>query len=284
MKTARPFALFALAALTVACGEVAEPGLPQGAEPTETAAPLSFDAEARVAPVGFAAPRAHINQPALSVVGQRVATPSFNFKAPAESAPERGDQGTVEVTDPAAEAVDSRRLAHGDLCTVSAFAWGEDCSRSDSAACALKGYWGEVSDANGQVRVGATKAVVFTSADALAAALPADAPAEALTGDLVDPSSTELDALGAELVALSLNLRFSEHDLAGSFPLGQAVITQGAFNGWRVDDVFAYAQHQYGAEVAQNATSSAHLDALTVALRSINNAAPDCAAPAWMRR
>ena len=175
-------------------------------------------------------------------------------------------------------------MAQGDLCTVSAYAWGEDCSRSDSAACALKAYWGEVSDAQGQVRVGATKAVVFTSADALAAALPADAPAEALTADLVDPSSTELDALGAELVALSLNLRFSEHDLAGSFPLGQAVITEGAFNGWRVDEVFAHAQHQYGAEVAQNATSSAHLDALTVALRSINNAAPDCAAPAWMRR
>ena len=175
-------------------------------------------------------------------------------------------------------------MAQGDLCTVSAYAWGEDCIRSDSAACALKGYWAEVSDANGQVRVGATKAVVFTSAEALAAALPADAPAEALTGDMVDPSSTELDALGAELVALSLNLRFSEHDLSGSFPLGQAVITQGPFNGWRVDDVFAYAQHQYGAEVAQHATSSAHLDALTVALRSINNAAPDCAAPAWMRR
>jgi len=284
MTTTRPFALFALATLTVACGEYTEPGVPQGAEPTEASAPLSFDAEARVAPVGFAAPRARIHQPALGVVGERVVTPSFNFKASAESAPERGEQGTVEVPEDTAEPVDTRRLAQGDLCTVNVAGWGEACSTSDSAACALKGHWAELVGSAGTLRVGATKAVVFTSADAVAAALPADAPAEALTGDLVDPSSTELDALGAELIALSLNLSFSDNDLAGSFPLGQAVITQGTFNGWRIDDLFAFAQHQYGAEVAQNATSSAHLDALTVALRSVNNAAPDCAAPAWMRR
>jgi hypothetical protein len=77
-------------------------------------------------------------------------------------------------------------------------------------------------------------------------------------------------------------LRFSEQRLAGSFPLANAVVTQGQFYGWRVDEIFAHAQHLYGAEVSGSAT--AQLDTLTQALRSINNAAPDCAAPAWMRR
>jgi len=284
MKTVRPFALVAVAALTVACGEAVEPGLPQGAQAPEAQAALSFDAQGRVETVGFDAPsnRAVAALPGLSVVAERVGTPAFNFKAPAEAAPERGEQGTVEVVGDEVNPVDTRRLEQGDVCTVNAQAWGEACSRSDSAACALKGYWGEVADANGELRVGATKAVIFTSADAVAAALPADAPAEALSSDVVDPSSTELDALGAELVALSLNLRFSEQRLAGSFPLASAVVTQGLFYGWRVDEIFAHAQHLYGAEVSGSAT--AQLDTLTQALRSINNAAPDCAAPAWMRR
>jgi hypothetical protein len=124
----------------------------------------------------------------------------------------------------------------------------------------------------------------FTSPSAVEAALPGSGPAERLSANVTDPGSTGLDPLGSELVALRMNLSFSAERLMGSLDTGTLFVAHGRFTGWRVQDVYRFAESVYSGDRVLISAVGMDLEMLTTELRSLNNAAPDCAAPAWLTR
>jgi hypothetical protein len=287
-------AAVALATLAGACGE-APPGLPQGARAPNGATELPSVMEAH------AASAQSEGTPSAAVLAANVdvprVRPRVQLRLPASMGafgPEvPGDLRPVEPESDEAESdaqvsppafTESGALSHGDVCTYGAEAWGAPCGTvHEGAGCLRDAHWTEVV-ADGSLRVGASKVLSFTSPSEVEAALPGSGPAERLTADVTNPGSTGLDPLGSEVVALRMNLSFSAERLMGSLDTRALFVAQGRFTGWRVEDVYRFAESVYSGDRALISAVGMDLEMLATELRSLNNAAPDCAAPAWLTR
>ncbi len=287
-------AAVALATLAAACGE-APPGIPQGARSPSGATELPSVMEAHAGAAQSEGMPSGVEGPAELYVPR--VRPRVQLGLPASMdtfGPDvAGDLGPIEPEDDETESdapvsppavTASGALSHGDVCTYGAEAWGAPCgTEHEGAGCLRDAHWTEVV-AEGRLRVGASKMLSFTSPSAVEAALPGSGPAERLSANVTDPGSTGLDPLGSELVALRMNLSFSAERLMGSLDIGTLFVAHGRFTGWRVQDVYRFAESVYSGDRVLISAVGMDLEMLTTELRSLNNAAPDCAAPAWLTR
>ena len=110
----------------------------------------------------------------------------------------------------------------GDMLTFTQSAWGDPAS---AAGAVLAANYNSVYRATGGVlEVGIAGSggfsMTFTVADAVLFYLPAIGTSGQLTSDLIDPSSSSSGDFGGELVALALNIDFSD---AGALPGSSAL-------------------------------------------------------------
>ncbi len=182
---------------------------------------------------------------------------------------------TVAVDEQDAPELADDRYAAGELCTFAAAAWGGDCAAGDAAACLRDADLGAVFPRGVELGQGAYT-LVLTDAKAIAEALPGKADAAALTESAVDPEPSEVNALAAELVALRMNLAFSQAGSLGSEDLGSAILRAGPLAGYSVRHAAEVAEgilsgHEYGA-------LGIHLDPAGMAdvLSGVNGMAADC--------
>lgn len=103
----------------------------------------------------------------------------------------------------------------GDVFTFTQEDWGDGSAFADTDAPAfLSSYFATLYGAAGYVEVGvpgsAGNSMLFTSPGALFTYLPSAGQPAALTADLVDPTSSGSGVFGGEVVALRLNVDFSD--------------------------------------------------------------------------
>jgi len=106
---------------------------------------------------------------------------------------------------------------NGDLVTYSQDNWGGDPTASTAAALLLSNFGVVYPD--GFVEVGISGAagtsMIFTSAPAILAYLPANGAPFSLNNDLLDPTSSASGVFGGEVLALQLDVDFSDAGTLG---------------------------------------------------------------------
>jgi uncharacterized repeat protein (TIGR01451 family) len=125
--------------------------------------------------------------------------------------------------------------------------------------------------------------VKFTSAAAVKAFLPAGKSAKALTADATNPTSTSAGVFGGQVLALQLNVDFSDAGVTGgsSGTFGDLVLKDPAspLNGKTVRQILAIANTALGGgNVSSHGVSIATLNAIA---DSFNQAFDNCQASAW---
>jgi len=163
----------------------------------------------------------------------------------------------------------------GDFVTYSQGSWGGNPATDPAAQLLLAQFDGFYT---GGLEVGviggAGFSMIFTSAPAALFYLPGTGTPGVLTADLVDPTSTGSGVTGGEVIALQLNVDFSDANyLTGTagIPFGDLVLTDLAFaeefNGLTIRQFLAVANRILGGGV--NPTTDDELAAL---LEDVNGA------------
>ena len=163
----------------------------------------------------------------------------------------------------------------GDFVTYSQASWGGNPATDPAAQLLLAQFDGFYT---GGLEVGviggAGFSMIFTSAPAALFYLPGTGTPGVLTADLVDPTSTGSGVTGGEVIALQLNVDFSDANyLTGTagIPFGDLVLTDLAFaeefNGLTIRQFLAVANSILGGGV--NPTTDDELAAL---LEDVNGA------------
>ena len=107
----------------------------------------------------------------------------------------------------------------GEMLTYSQSDWGD--ASSNGGSLLLSQF---VNMYGSSLTVGGTATITFTRAAGIFNYLPATGPASILTGNYVDPVLTPSNQLGGEVLALQLNVDFSDSDLLTSYaPVGDLV-------------------------------------------------------------
>ena len=135
----------------------------------------------------------------------------------------------------------------GDVVTVDQIDWGESTT---TAGALLNANFGTIY-AGSDLVVGGNATMTFTSAGAVFSYLPAIGTVGVLTGDLQNPQSSSSGEFGGEVVALQINVDFSDADLlANTTALGDLRICNftavPALNGQTVRQFLATANSILG--------------------------------------
>jgi hypothetical protein len=132
-----------------------------------------------------------------------------------------------------------------------------DCSKKEE--CELRtqtqGGWGTTANGNNPgtyrdahfaaafpngITIGCTRTLSLTTSAAVRAFLPSGSTARMLNpGSMTNPGNSYRNVLAGQLVALTLSVGFDNHDpnFGASGNLGEAVINNGTFMGWTVNEL-----------------------------------------------
>ena len=168
-------------------------------------------------------------------------------------------------------------LQAGDVCTYSVAELATGCTSSKDPACLLQGEDFKTAYPEGLVIGVGAMTVTFSDMEALSAALPPALDAAPLTESLVNPKAAEMDALSAELAALTINVDLSTEGLIGRYPLDALRITNGPFAGELVHTVQMVAGEVLAGDEASLERYTMDIEALTTTLAKINMAGAGCA-------
>jgi hypothetical protein len=138
-------------------------------------------------------------------------------------------------------------------------------------------HWEEAT--GGTLEVGARNTITFTGPGAVEEFLPAGGKPRQLSASYTDPASTESGGFGGQVVALKLNVLYSDAGIglkgAGAGRLGELYIADGAFKGLTVREFLALAERELGGEDA-GAQYGASVSDFSDAADRINNNFVDC--------
>ena len=139
-----------------------------------------------------------------------------------------------------------RGWSNGDMLTYSQEDWGT--SSTDAGILLLANFNSHYLN---DLIVGGNYTLTLTNADAVFTLLPALSSASALNGNYVDPQTSVAGELAGEVVALKLNVDFSDFNLLSSkVPFGDLVFknfsTQPILNGQSIRDFLATSEYILG--------------------------------------
>jgi hypothetical protein len=229
---------------------------------SEQVAQLDGELQGRIAEVTGLTP-IRLEIPAGVAVGGEELAPAPSELEASVGAPERAS-APVE-------------LQAGDVCTYSVAELATGCTSSKDPACLLQGDDFKAAYPEGLVIGVGAMTVTFSDMDALSAALPPVLDAAPLTESLVNPKAAEMDALSAELAALTINVDLSTEGLIGRYPLDALRITEGPFAGELVHTVQMVAGEVLAGDEASLERYTMDIEALTTTLAKINMAGAGCA-------
>ena len=291
------FSASTIALLTVACAEV--PTLSIGGEPlpasssTLTASSSGKSRQGQSA-IAEQAPEHYLPSIDLEALSQEQAPPSINFapvhpilprQAPGpEQEPERIEEEPTVPEQIEEELELPTELGAGDLCSYSVSAWASGCKESKDPGCLLQGEDFKASYPDGMSIGRAPLQVTLSDMIAVASALPPQLDAAPLTESLIDPSNLKVDALSAELIALTLNMEISARGMVGSAHLEELRVADGPFAGDLVYTVYEEMNGLLSGDDSALERYGMDIDALTEALAEINAAGEGCTPSGLLKR
>jgi len=279
-----------IALLTVACAEA--PSLSIGGEPErhyEQQTQVNFISPSSTVPT-LTIPeqeQGSINQPSPTLSGLTIQEGAMELPMPSDlsSLEENAEQEHLGQQEGARETapVEPSDLIAGDVCSYSVAELAAPCTGSGEVSCLLEeDGFKNLYPAGLTVGEGSLQ-VIINDVTALNNALPAQLEAAPLTETLIDPSAEELDALSAELVALTLNIELARQGLAGHLSLEELRVSEGPFAGETVHTVHGAMSALLSGDEAALERYGMDIDALTTALAAINNAGSGCAAAGGLK-
>jgi hypothetical protein len=163
----------------------------------------------------------------------------------------------------------------GDYCTYTQGGWGSK---------AHGGNVGSIRDANftfvypSGVAVGDDNSMTFSASSNVEAYLPAGGTPGALTGDLLNPTSTSSGVFGGQVLALRMNLDFNEAGILdstlGDFGSVIVVNTSTSYDGSSISEVLAAAETALGG-------GEGDISILNSLVTLLNEAFDECAPTDW---
>ena len=188
-----------------------------------------------------------------------------------------GNQPVVTV--PASCSVPPSGFGVGDYCSYTQGGWGAPPSGTNPGFILSLNF---ASVYLTGVAVGGTYTMTFTSAFAIEAYLPAGGTANALTGNLANPTSTSAGVFGGQVLALRLNVDFNDKliidGVDGPISSLKLIGTGGSLDGQSVAQILAAAQTALGGGALPSGYSISSLNSLVSLL---NEAFDNCVPSVW---
>ena len=169
---------------------------------------------------------------------------------------------------------------NGGACELTGFTtytqggWG---SPSNSTPGGIRDAYFDTVFPNG-LTIGGTNTLTLTSAQAVRTYIPDGGTAGALTQNYTNPTgSTSAGVLASQLVALTLNIEYSEAGYLGtpSSPMGDLFFNSGPFNGMTLNNFLALANQAVGGDGLNGYTFSQFNDAATSLNENFDNGTVD---------
>jgi len=160
-----------------------------------------------------------------------------------------------------------------EFCAFTQGGWGTRCS-GNNPGCLRDNNFAAVYPSG--LTIGGNKTLKFTSSLAVQNYLPAKSTPAVLTNSYINPLSTESGVLGGQVLALRINVNFSDAGITDPGLGGTIAMNAGPFAGLTVRQLLAIGEQVLGGNLSALTPFSASVSALNDALTAQNEGFTDC--------